>query len=207
MREKEGLMTEWKLVGRPALLLVHMQNAICKAPSPIEAMGHCRATQEDGIIPNIQALQKAFREKGQPVIFVCTYTPDDTKYASYGGFWTGGREIIVNRMGTRDVEVIDELAPMPGERVFYNWPFDIFRHNDLRQYLIDKKVETVVVTGVATGMSVGHAAFVLADRFYSLIVPSDTCTDGNRELHEAIMKWMIPAIALVTTSQDVIAHL
>jgi len=38
-------------------------------------------------------------------------------------------------------------------------------------------------------------------------VPSDTTTDGNKALNEAIMTGMMPAIALVTTTDDVIAHL
>lgn len=200
-------MNEWSLVGRPALVLVHMQNSICKAPSPLEPLGHCRATWEDGIVPNIQALQGAFRAKGLPVIFVVTCTPPEFKVPAYGPFWPAARDTKTNLMGTRDIEVIDELAPTPDEPIFLNWPFDIFQKNELEQYLTDQEIETIVLTGVATGMSVGHAAFGLADRFYNLIVPSDTCTDGNRELHEAIISWMIPAIALVTTAEDVIIHL
>jgi nicotinamidase-related amidase len=205
-------MSEWSLVGKPALVLVHMQNAICKAPSPLEPMGHCRATWEDGIVPRIKALQDAFRAKNYPVLFVVTYTPPQFKSPAYGPFWPAARDTKVNLMGSRDVEVIEELAPAAGERIFYNWPFNIFQtdrlqENDLQQYLDEQGVETIVLAGVATGMSVGHAAFTLADKFYSLIVPSDTCTDGNRQLHEVIITSMIPAIALVTTADDVVAHL
>ncbi len=200
-------MSEWEMVGKPALLLVHMQNAICKAPSPLEVLGHCRAVWEDGVVPKMQGLQKAFRAKGLPVIFVCAHTPVDAKLPVYGPFWMGTKESKTNYMGTRDVEVIDELAPVAGEPVFYNWVFNVFRGTDLEQYLVEQGVETVVLTGVATGMSVATAAFALADRLYNLIVPSDTTTDGNKELHEVVIKSMIPAIALVTTADDVIAHL
>ena len=79
--------------------------------------------------------------------------------------------------------------------------------SQVEQYLVEQGIETVVLTGVATGMSVGTAAFALADRFYNLIVPSDTTTDGNKDLHNAIINGMIPAIGLVTTADDVIAHL
>jgi gluconolactonase len=205
-------MSEWSLVGKPALVVVHMQNSVCKAPSPLEHMGHCRATWEDGIVPPIQDLQVAFRRKGYPVIFIVTYTPPGYPQPAYGPFWSAAEACGANRMGTRDVEVIDELAPLPGERVVYNWPFSIFQkdrrqENDLQFYLDEQGVGTIVLVGVATGMSVGHAAFTLADKFYNLIVPSDTCTDGNRQLHDTILTSMIPAIALVTTADDVIAHL
>jgi nicotinamidase-related amidase len=122
-------------------------------------------------------------------------------------FWDGVKDADANRKGTWDTEIIEELTPLPGEAVFHNWPFNIFMGNSLEQFLKDQGIETVVLTGVATGMSVGTAAFALADRFYNLIVPSDTTTDGNRQLHEAIINGMIPAIGLVTTTDDVIAHL
>lgn len=200
-------MSEWELTGRPALLLVHMQNSICKTPSPLEPLGHARATWEDGIVPHIQDLLAAFRVKGLPVIYVCTYTAEDVRFPAYGFFWPGVKESRVNYMGTRDVEVIEELAPAEGEPVFYNWPFNIFWAKGLEQYLRDEGIETVVLGGVATGMSVGTAAFALADRFYNLIIPSDACADGNRALHDMILGSMLPAIALVTTSDDIIAHL
>lgn len=200
-------MSEWQLAGKTALLLVHMQNGITKAPSPLEPLGHIRATWEDGAVPKMQELLKAFRDKGLPVIFVNAYTPVDTKYPVYGRFWPSVEKSKVNSMGTRDVEVIDELAPTAGEPVFYNWPFGIFQGNDLEKYLVDQGIETVVLAGVATGMAIGTAAFALADRFYNLIVPGDASTDGNKELHEIVFKAMIPAIGLVTTTDDVIAHL
>ncbi|MBN1321521.1 MAG: cysteine hydrolase [Thermoleophilia bacterium] len=200
-------MSDWILAGRAALLIVHMQNSVCKVPSPLEALGHWRAAEEDGIVPRIRALQEAFRAKGLPVIFVCTYTPLEFKAPIYGGFWPGAKESGANRMGTRDVEVIEELAPVEGEPVFYNWPFNILESTDLHEHLMDGGIETVVLAGVATGMSLGTAAFALAERFYNLIVPSDACTDARRDLHRVIIESMIPAIGLVTTTDDVIAHL
>jgi nicotinamidase-related amidase len=199
--------SEWELVGKTALLFVHMQNAIVKAPSPLEPLGHIRATEEDQIIPRMEKLLAAFRQKGLPVVYVNAYTPEETKLPVYGRFWPSLSRHHVNYKGTADVEVIDELKPQGDEPLFYNWPFGIFQGNDLEKYLADLGIETVVLAGVATGMAVGVAAFALADRFYNIIVPSDTSTDGNKELHEVIFKAMLPAIALVTTTDDVIAHL
>ncbi len=200
-------MREWTLVGKAALLIVHMQNSVCKVPSPLEALGHWRAIEEDGIVPKISALQDAFRAESLPVVFVCTYTPVEFKAPVYGDFWPGAKGSGANRMGTRDVGVITELAPAEGESVFYNWPFNIFESTDLHEHLMASGIETVVLTGVATGMSLGTAAFALAERFYNLIVPSDACTDARKDLHRAVIDSMIPAIGLVTTTDDVIAHL
>lgn len=200
-------MSDWKLEGKPALLFVHMQRAIVKEGSPLDALGHSRATRESGIIPRQQALLKAFRDKGLQVVYVNAITPPDPKIPVYGRFWPSIAKNKVNIPGTPDVEVIDELAPQAGEPLFYNWPFGIFEGNDLEKYLKDQGIETLVISGVATGMAVGTAVFACADRFYNLIVPEDASTDGNQELHDIVFKSMIPAIALVTTTQDVIDHL
>ena len=200
-------MSEWNLVGRPALLIVHMQNAIIKTPSPLEMMGHGKAAHQEGVIDNIQNLVAAFRRKALPVVYCVAYTPVGTRWPAYGAFWTGSQELEVNRMGTWDVEIIAELAPVPGERIFHNWPFNVFEGTGLDEYLKQQEVETVVLTGVATGMSVGTAAWALAERFYNLIVPADASTDGNSEVHRVVVGQILPAIGLVTSTDDVIAHL
>ena len=200
-------MSDWELVGKPALLLIHMQRAIVKEGSPLDPLGHSRATRESGIIARQQALLEAFRSRKLPVIYVNAYTPEDARFPAYGRFWSFIAKTRVNMLGTPDVEVIEELAPQPGEPLFYNWPFGIFQGNDLEEYLKDQGIETLVIVGVATGMAVSTAVFACADRFYNVIVPEDASTDGNQELHEIIFRSMLPAVALVTTTEDVIAHL
>lgn len=200
-------MTERSMAGKPGLLIVHMQNSLCQIGGSLEGMGHCQAARENGIIANIQALQEAFRARQLPVIFVVAQHPTEFKVPAYGPFWSAARDMGVNLEGTSDVEIIDELAPAQGEPVFYNWPFDIFRVNDLESHLVEQGVETVVLTGVATGMAIGHASFGLADRLFSLIVPSDTCADMRPELHRAVLEEMLPPIALIATAKDVIAYL
>lgn len=200
-------MTDWTPAGRPALLIIHMQNAIVKTPSPLEAMGHGKAAHEQGVITNIGRLVAAFRQRGLPVAYTVAYTPPDVAWPAYGGFWQGSQQIRVNHMGTWDVEVIEELAPAPGEPVFYNWPFNVFEGTGLQEYLQDQEVETVVLVGVATGMSVGVAAWAVAERFYNLIIPADATTDGNSEVHRVMMESVLPAIGLVTTTDEVISCL
>jgi nicotinamidase-related amidase len=184
-----------------------MQNAIVKTPSPLEVLGHGKAAWEEGVVSNIQSLAAAFRDKNLPLVFSVAYTPRESRFPVYGNFWAGAKEAKVNYMGTWDVGVIEELAPAPGERIFYNWPFNVFEGTGLHDHLRSQDVETVVLTGVATGMSVGTAAWGLAERFYNLIVPLDATTDGNPEIHRVVTGSILPAIGLVTSTDDVIAHL
>jgi len=199
-------MSEWKLVGKPALILIHMQHGITHPEGTVAFLGHAKATRESGIIPRQQALLNAFREKKLPVIYVNAVTDPKSKFPVYGRFWGGIQKTGANLPGSKDIEVIPELAPLPGEPVLGNWVFGMFTNNNLEQVLKDQGLETLVLVGVATDMAVLAAVFQASDLLYNLIVPSDASTSANPKFHEAAIE-MIDAIALVTTTEDVIAHL
>lgn len=199
-------MSEWKLVGKPALILIHMQHGITHPEGTVAFLGHAKATRESGIIPRQQVLLNAFREKKLPVIYVNAVTDPKSKFPVYGRFWGGIQKTGANLPGSKDIEVIPELAPLPGEPVLGNWVFGMFTNNNLEQVLKDQGLETLVLVGVATDMAVLAAVFQASDLLYNLIVPSDASTSANPKFHEAAIE-MIDAIALVTTTEDVIAHL
>jgi nicotinamidase-related amidase len=200
-------MSEWKWVGKPALILVHMQHGITHEDGGVARFGHAKATRESGILPRQQALLKAFRQRKLPVIFVNAITPSGTKFAAYGKFWPAIQTLNANLPGSKDVEVISELTPQPGEPVLYNWPFGMFTGSGLEKVLKEKNVETLVLAGVATEMAVLTGVLQAADLLYNLIVPSDASTSANPQAHEVAMNAIIPPMALVTTTDDVITHL
>ena len=198
-------MREWKMVGKPALILIHMQRAITDPQGKLAVFGHAKATRESGVIFRQQALLKAFREKRLPVVFVNAITPE-TKWPAYGRFWESVRTLGANLPNSEDVEVIPELTPAAGEPVLFNWPFGIFTGSNLRQVLDGFGVETLVLAGVATDMAVLSAVFQGSDMLYNIIVPSDCCTSANPKFHESASE-MIDAMALLTTAEDIAAHL
>ena len=200
-------MSDWKIVGKPALILIHMQHAICDPNGAVARVGHAKAAHESGILPRQQALLSAFREKGLPVIYVNAIT-DPTRLERapvLGRFWstvTGG----INMPGSKDVEVISEVAPRPDEPVLGNFPFSMFANNDLHERLQRLGIRTLVLAGVATDMAVLASCWQASDLYYNLVVPSDASTGANQPSQDAAMK-MISAIAMVTPTDDVIAHL
>ena len=180
-------MSDWTMAGKAALLIVHMQNAVVKTPSPLEMMGHGKAAHEEGVIDNIERLVAAFRDKGLPVVYCVAYTPpDETRWPAYGGFWQGCQQIEVNRMGTWDVEIIDELKPAAGERIFYNWPFNVFEGTGLHEHL---KRPGRRHRGAHRGghRDVGGDGGVGAGRaLLQSDHPADASTDGNSEVHKLV---------------------
>jgi hypothetical protein len=67
-------MSEWNMVGKPGLILIHMQHAITHEAGRVAFLGHAKATRESGILYRQQALLKAFRAKKLPVIYVNAVT-------------------------------------------------------------------------------------------------------------------------------------
>ena len=63
-RRRFATVSDWTMAGKPALLVVHMQNAIVKTPSPLEVLGHGRAAWEEGVVTNIERLLSAFPRQG-----------------------------------------------------------------------------------------------------------------------------------------------
>jgi nicotinamidase-related amidase len=197
-------MSDWKIIGKPALILLHMQHAICDPEGRIAHVGHARAAHESGIIPRQQALLRAFREKKLPVIYVNSVTDAEKAKTApvLGKFWptvTGG----VNLPGTKDVAVIKELPPQPGEPVIGNFPFSMFAGNHLEQMLKDLKVQTLVLAGVATDMVVSASCWQASDLYYNLVVPSDASSGANQATCDAAMK-MISLIAMVAPTEEVL---
>ena len=197
-------MSDFKIKGKPALLILHMQNAMVGKEGKYNPEIN-KAVNESQIIPRQQALLKAFRDKKLTIIFenAPQYTVN-CPVPAYGFLWESLNAI---KLTPHDKEVIPELAPQPGEIVLTHWPFGPFNNSGLDQILKSYGVETLVIAGFATNGVVYSAVVEAANHFYSTIVPSDASASLSKKAHEAVMEVMAPAMALVTTTEDVIAHL
>lgn len=200
-------MNDWEMTGKPALILIHMQHAIADEAGKSAFLGHAKAAKDSGIIPRQQALLKAFREKKLPVFYVNIVADPKAKVPIYGKFWPVIRKMEINLPGSKDIEVISELAPLPNETVLGNWVFGIFSNNNLEQMLKDLGVATLVLAGIATDMAVLTSVLQASDLLYNVIVPGDASISANAKAHDVAMNIMIPAMALVTTTEDILKHL
>jgi len=195
-------MATWEMKGKPALLVLHMQPGII---GEIFHPDSARVVKESGIIPRQQALLRAFRNKKLPVIYVNvrmqTVVGD---IPSYGFLWKlEGASVPL----PEEYSVIPEVAPQSKEVVLYNWPFGPFSNSGLDQALKVCHAETLVPVGFATNGVVLSAIMGGSDRFYSQVVPGDASASPSLKAHKIVMEELAPALALVTTADDIIAHL
>jgi nicotinamidase-related amidase len=202
-------MQKWEMKGKPALLILHMQQGIVGEKGIIP--GLFEAVKEMGIIPRQQALLKAFRAKKLPVIYLVAYTVNKVQnppgaLPAYGNIFRliEETEVIPNNM-----KVIPELAPRPGEPVLSNWFIGAFSNSGLDQVLRARGAETLVLSGCITHVAVYTAAMQAIELMYSVIIAGDACAAPKSAVraHEIVLEEMGPNIALVTGSEDIIAHL
>src|SRR4030042_1290637 len=110
-------MSEWKMDGKPALVLLHMQKGIASEGTFIPGWrdDSLKAIKDSGMITRMQELLKAFRAKGLPVIFVNVLPNPIGVLPAYGKLFRKIEEAkldatLLNSPAIREsLEVIPEL--------------------------------------------------------------------------------------------------
>ena len=219
-------MKEWKLEGKPALVLLHYQEGIIGKGTWIQGWyeNAKKACNEVGMFENTKALLDAFREKNLPVVFVNAIPNPVGKLPKYGYLMDKNREhyndavMFENEDLIEGLKVMPEMERRPNEPVLYNWLLAGFTHSGLDAYLRSQDVDTLVICGFALNSVVYHTAVQATDLWYNCIIPSDTAAvymprkpgekpDIDEVVTKVVLEELAPSLSLVTTAADVIAHL
>ena len=142
------------------------------------------------VIPNTKRLIQFFRENGMEVTYgriACLKENGKDRarvQSTYG--WNN----IHVPVGTREAEMVDELAPMPDDIVVNKTTDSVSLGTNYTQLLRNMGIDTVVVTGIVTDQCVASSVRVLADQGFQIICVEDCCAAPDMELHDAELKIM-----------------
>ena len=151
--------------------------------------------QAERMVSNIQKLLSAFREQRRQVV-----------YTRHGAFLPGGPDLIVRRRGREEVardsgdcasghmavrgdsghEILAQVAPQRGELVLDKNTSSAFHSSPMDLLLRNMKVETLVLTGLATDQCVLATAIDAADRGFHVILAADACAGFDAGSAEAV---------------------
>jgi nicotinamidase-related amidase len=176
--------------ARTALVVVHMVKGVAgEVDTPFNRIFRPRA-EKTGIIGVQARLLEGFRtgkakSNAKVVDTAVTYQP------GYPGVTRNSRlfrTLIDNGPsllleGTPAVEVIDDLAPRPGEPVVRGQGANGFDRTELDSILRQAGVDTLVLVGIATDVAVESTARAACDLGYRTIVVTDACTADSDEAH------------------------
>jgi len=154
------------------------------------------------IVPNIQRLQAACRARGIEVVF--------TRIRS---LTTDGRDRSLAHKelghmfppGSREAEILDELAPVGDEMVFDKTTGSVFNSTSIHYVLQNIGVRTLLMVGVMTGGCVESAARDAKDLGYRVVVIDDACGTWTHEMHEFALRVMNEVFAKIKTTDEVLA--
>lgn len=113
------------------------------------------------------------------------------------------KSLLLNTPGT---EIVEEVTPHDNDWVMANPKVSAFVKSDLDERLRGKGIDTVVICGVATNVSVESAGRSAGDLGYRVIMVEDACSAANQEAHDATMA-TFGLLGEVASSDEVLAGL
>jgi len=135
------------------------------------------------VIPNTQRLIRATREAGGMVLYV-TIGAAHPDCADAPPHMRAFFRQMENWVGSRQHEIVEELAPEPGDHVVRKTSIGAFASTGLDHLLRSLGRESLFVTGVSTNMCVETTAREAADRGYAVTLVEDACATTHKDLHE-----------------------
>ena len=139
------------------------------------------------VIPNTQRLIRAMRACGGEIIYVTigAAQPDcrDAPVHMRKFF-----QNMDNYQGSRQHEIIQELAPEPQDHIVRKTSIGAFASPGIDHLLRTLNREALFMTGVSTNMCVETTAREAADRGYAVSMIEDACATTHKDLHDNTMR-------------------
>lgn len=179
-----------KLDTNAALIVIDLQKGVVGMPT---------AHPVGEIIGRTAQLARAFRERGLPVVLVNVtgVAPGRTdagrfNLASFPPDWT---------------ELVPELEQQPGDYLVSKQRWGAFIGTPLDDYLRQRGVTQIFLTGVATTAGVESTARSGFDYGYNVVLVADAMTDRDADAHRQSVEKIFPRIGEVDTTENVLQHL
>ncbi|ATL81331.1 isochorismatase hydrolase family protein [Streptomyces malaysiensis subsp. malaysiensis] len=100
------------------------------------------------------------------------------------------------------------MAPRAEDVVITKRRTSAFAGTELDLVLRAQRIETIALTGVATGAMVAGTLYDALDRDYRVTVVSDGCADAEADVHDFFMERIFPARgARVMTAESWLAEM
>jgi nicotinamidase-related amidase len=193
-------------VKRTALLIVDMQRAFLDVGASIEV------PEGRKIVPNINKLAAAVREKGGKVIFFRYLVNDQVgmlKYFEGKSYLGAGRESPMNalRAGHPQSELYPELDVQKGDIVMDKTRYSAVLGSNIVDLLRRQDIQNVIVTGVTTDVCAGNTAEDLMQLDFHVVMVWDGTAALDRLEHELYLARIFGLYGDVMPTEEVIRRL
>ncbi|CAI8842395.1 cysteine hydrolase family protein [Pseudomonas sp. IT-P294] len=158
----------------------------------------------DTVVANTAALLDTARLAQVPVIFTRHINQADGSDMPRGEPRATDGGPSSYRAGTRQVQILERLAPRPEEWVLDKSRYSAFHRTDLDARLNALGIDTLTITGVLTDVCVLSSVFDAFALGYHIRLVSDACTTTTQSGHHSallIMANWVYSLEILSTEQ------
>jgi len=172
-----------------------------------EALGAYRFDRvERTVVPTIQRLLAFFRARGLRLVYL-TVGSELPDYSDLLPHMRAFAESAGNTRGNHEHEILDALAPRPGEAVLNKTTMSAFHSSGFERLVRAWGVEQLVFTGISTNSCVEGTARDAVDRGFRGLLVEDGCGAASQSLHDATCANFARLLGRVASSAQVLVEL
>lgn len=197
--ERQGLGARMGFGKKPALLIIDFTNGF----NDPDAFGGGNIQEA---IDNTEKLLAIARHLDLPIAFTShVYAEDGSEDGLFNLKMPSLREGLAR--GSKEVAIVDQLEPRPGERVLEKHYPSAFFSTDLAGWLAQRQVDTAIVTGCTTSGCVRATVVDAMGEGFRPMVPRECVGDRAEGPHEANLFDIDQKYGDVMSLDEVIAEL
>jgi gluconolactonase len=160
--------------------------------------------KSQNVVENVRTLADAARKAGVPVIHVWFIVEQGAPGLKQNApLFQGVKDANALVRGTWGAAPADGLEPQDGDHVIEKMRMNGFYDTRLDILLRGLGVETLIITGAWTNMSIEHTARHAADAGYRAVVASDGTSTVNDEWQRAALEYAMTNVAAVETCDEI----
>ncbi len=193
---------------RTALIVQDLQNDVMIENGAFAESGAPEHAKEQNVVENVKILADACRRAGIPVIHVHYIVEEGAPGLKLNApLFQGVKDSGALVRGTWGAAPAEGLEPQEGDFVVEKMRMSAWQGTRLENLLAGLGVDTIVITGAWTNMSIEHTARTGADKGYAMIVPEDGCSTMNADWHNASINYALQNVSTVTNCAAVLEAL
>src|SRR5690242_10722302 len=181
-----------------------MQNDVIIEGGAFADSGAPEHAKQQNAVENVRRLAASCREAGVPVIHVWYIVePGAPGLRQNAPLFEGVKGANALVRGSWGAAPADGLEPQDGDHVVEKMRMNAFYETRLDILLRGLGVETLIITGAWTNMSIEHTARHAADAGYRAVVASDGTSTVNDDWQRAALEYAMQNVATVATCAEI----
>jgi gluconolactonase len=189
---------------RSALIIQDLQNDVIIEGGAFADSGAPAHATAQNVVANVADLAAACRSAGVPVIHVWYIVEEGAAGLRQNApLFQGVKEANALVRGTWGAAPAEGLEAQDGDHIVEKMRMNGFYETRLDILLRGLGVDTIIVSGAWTNMSIEHTARHGADAGYEVVVPSDGTSTTGDEWQNAALNYAMTNVAKVATCAEI----